>query len=646
MNMKHTSPSRSSGSALVLVMVMCAISLIIMVGIMNRTSTVSKLNDRNNKYAIACAAAGAATEKVYARMAYDFQSYGLGQVTNNFLSGLYRTSIPTAAENSYWGNFVFSDPMGNTNQIYVHFLTNYAGPLPSQYTNLCTVPAPIYRIIANVWSASQPDIIGTAQEDVLLSLVPITTYAIFYNGPLEFTQCATMSVRGRTHANDIIAVGTSASLTFNGLVTSTKTISGPTRDGISPSPWNQNTTFNAGYTTNVPSVTISMSMTNSHSIIDIPPAGEVVSSLQGQVRLYNQAHVIILVTNLPAVGANYPIAQVMMTFHTSVNQQLPGMDTGTNIYSYVYTNVFYTNTTPPYKYTNWVFTNYTTLSTNQPSGLELFLSLTNRFTDKREYQTNMFVTQIDVGAYSNWLGSNTFIGNKFNSGVYPTILYVADQRYIGTNKLAVVRLVNGVRLPFNNDLGFSLATLNPLYVRGNYNTTADGTHYALTPDSTTNNQYCTVPAALLCDAITILSSTFTDSTSINTTGTASQSNVVNAAFITGNVPSTGQDAVTFSGGVHNLMRMQEDWSSSTLVLNTSIVVLYASQMATNQFRNPINWSGVINPYYSPPTRQWGFDPNFYNPAKQPPGIPQALVPIRFNWTVPTPGTTNQNMFTW
>ena len=156
-----------------------------------------------------------------------------------------------------------------------------------------------------------------------------------------------------------------------------------------------------------------------------------------------------------------------------------------------------------------------------------------------------------------------------------------------------------------------------------------------------------MPAALLCDAITILSANYVDSSSITNTGTASVSNVVNAAIITGNVPSTGSTATTFSGGVHNLMRMQEDWSSSTLVLNTSIVVLWSSQMATNQFRNPIGWSpSPLNPYYKPPTRQWGFDPNFYNPAKQPQGVPTALVPVRFNMTVPSPGTTNQNIGTW
>jgi hypothetical protein len=82
-------------------------------------------------------------------------------------------------------------------------------------------------------------------------------------------------------------------------------------------------------------------------------------------------------------------------------------------------------------------------------------------------------------------------------------------------------------------------------------------------------------------------------------------------------------------------------------MNTSIVVLFSSQMATNQFRNPVGWSPApLNPYYTAPTRLWGFDPNFYDPAKQPPGVPKALVPIRFNWTTPPPNTTNTSLGTW
>lgn len=78
MKTKSTSQNRSAGYALLLVMVMCAVSLVIMVGVMNRTATVSNLNNRNNKFGQCNAVANAATEKVFARMAYDFQNYGLG----------------------------------------------------------------------------------------------------------------------------------------------------------------------------------------------------------------------------------------------------------------------------------------------------------------------------------------------------------------------------------------------------------------------------------------------------------------------------------------------------------------------------------------------------------------------------------------
>ena len=311
------------------------------------------------------------------------------QVTNHL--GMYWTNIPTTAENSYWGNFVFFDAQGNSNQTYANFVTNYPAHCPPNIQIYFTTTSPIYRIISNVSMPGSPDIVGTSQEDVLLALVPITTYAIFYNGPLEFTKCATMTVRGRVHANDIICVGTSATLTFNGIVTSTKTVDGPQRDGWTPSPWNQGTTFNAGYSTNIPTVTVSMTMTNSHAIIEIPPNAESPSSPQGLLRLYNQAQVVIVVTNKPSnAGTNIP----WMTLTLQNNSVIPGADPNKGIYTYIYTNN--------------VFTNFTIDPTTQPKGIENFLSVTNKFTDIREYQTNMFVTQIDVGAYANWVSTNKF----------------------------------------------------------------------------------------------------------------------------------------------------------------------------------------------------------------------------------------------
>ena len=615
-----------AGFVLLLVIMLAAFSVIILAGMMNRTSTVSLLNLRSTQLNQLDNAAEANVEKAYAKMAWDFQNGGgPGTVTNNLST--YQTMVPNTSDNAYWGNYIFSDPVsGNTNAVYVGFVGSYTGPLPAQFTNQFAYNSPIYRIAANARLASSlVDVTGTAQEDVLLALVPITTYAIFYNGELEFSDCATMIVNGRVHSNSNIDVGagSSSTLTFNAKVTAVGTLSAPARGGIStwtvndPSTWL--TTFNAGYTTNNPVVNIAISMTNTHSIVDIPPPTtiEPVMSQQGQVRLYNEAQIVLVVTNSLLGGS----PTVLLTFQNAYNGSLPGADGSKTIYDM-------TNVTEVSLRTN------ATTSTQIPLP---FLSLTNTFVDQRQSANNQFVTQIDVNQLNSWMTTNTAVTTKFSGGYYPTILYVADRRNLNTSSQAVVRLVNGAKLPYNNGLGFTVATQNPLYVKGNYNVTINSNTYAMGLGATTNG--ASVPAALLSDAITILSPNWQDSQSSGGYSSRSATSMTfNAALVTGNMPSTGTTSTTFSGGVHNLTRFLEDWSTvsnATLTLNTSIVCLYSSQMATNQFQMP-------GAYYKPPTRNWGFDQTYYSPNKQPPGIPCALVPIRYNWFKPPPGSVAGN----
>ena len=620
MNLKLNNQKRPAGFALVLVMVLCAISILILVSEMNRTSTVAIQNFRTAKFAMLNNAAEAATEKVFAKMAWDFQANGPGYVTNQLVAGAYNM-VPTSTDNAYWANVQFSNPQsGAANSIYVGFLTNYNGPMPTQYTNQYATVSPVYRITANATMTGTqfPDVVGTAQEDVMLALVPITTYAIFYNGELEFSDCATMLVKGRVHSNADICVGASsgATLTFDGAVTCGTSLSAPARGGISI--WTPNTastwltTFNAGYSTSNTTVNLAITMTNTHSIIDIPSAGEDAMSSQGQVRLYNQAQVILLVSNSVTAG-NPPT--VKMILQTGFNGNLPGNDSAK-----VQQTIF--NATPAL------------LATNAPYQMP-FLSLTNSFTDQRQSTTTpQLVTQIDVAQYSQWLATNTVATGKFTNGAYPTILYVADRRTSGSAQ-AVVRLVNGTGLPYNHGLGFTVATLNPLYVKGNYNLTNQASGGTATGLGATTNG-ASLPAALLSDALTILSPSWQDSQSAGLyTSRNASSMTLNAAIVTGNIPSTGTTATTFSGGVHNLTRFLETWSGDTLTLNTSIVCLFSSQIATAQFQMP-------GAYYDPPTRNWGFDQTYYSPNKQPPGVPCALVPIRFNWQQPPPGSVTSN----
>jgi hypothetical protein len=626
MKLNTTPSARRSGFALLLVLILVAVFIVILAASMNRSNTVAVLNQRNNDYNTCASAAEGAVEKVYARMASDFMLYrGPGQVNINLTAGVYQTNIPTAAEDSYWTNFQFSDGQGHVGKTFITNSSTYSGPLPSAYPGLTTTNAPVYRIVSNVkLSKSRYNVVATAQEDLLLALVPLTTWAIFYNGLLEFSDCAPMVVNGRVQANGPIYVGTitSSSLTFNGMVNSTATITAPYTDGFTSSSsgvWTPSnsakwqTTFNAGSAAYGPSVTTSLVMTNSHILIDLPASAQTgpsyANNYTNSQMLYNQAQMVLLVTNTP--GKTNPTVQLIL--QASYNQQVPGADS--TAVALTYTNV-----------------TQTSLNTNLP-----FLSETNIAYDLRETDTNI-ITQIDMGKLATWVSSNSIVQGKLpaSSGVYPTILYVADRRTRTSSQLPSVRLVNGTKLPANGGLGFSVATPNPLYVQGNYNvTTSAGT------STGTNNAY-EVPAALFSDALTILSANWNDSRSLGKTYSSSDSTynatdtTINAAIVTGNVVSTGTSATTFSGGVHNLPRLLEDWATTTgtsakLFLNTSILCLWQSQIATNQFVNP-------GTYYNAPNRYYTFDQNFLNPNKVPPGIPVALVPIRFNWCVPPPNT--------
>jgi hypothetical protein len=634
--MKIQIPSSRSrrGSTLLVVMCMCAASLIVLAGVLSYNYTSANLNMRSNELQMCQNAAEAATEKAYAQMAYDFEASGLQQVSNNILNNVYRELSPNTSESPFFSQFNFYDPTLPTNtsyHVYVGYLTNYSGPLPTQYTNeFATSNSIIYRIVANATmpNAYGQTVVGTAQEDVLLAFVPINTYAIFYNGELEFSDCATMTISGRTHSNADICTGagSSSTLTFNGAVTCCSVIQSPGRGGLTYS-FNQNTTYNAGSSTDV--VSIGLAITNTHAIVDVPASTVSPNSALGQQLEYYEAQVVLVVTNAPSPASTYGTnPAVYLTLQNAYNQTVPANDPAA--YSFLLTN-----TTTALLRTNVNVYNSSNVITANTIALP-FLTLTNTFTDEREHQTNMYVTQIDVGAYADWALTNSILTNKMvaANGNFPLILYVADRRNIGTNKLSVVRLANASRLPYNNNIGFSVATQNPLYIWGNYNVTTNkgsaGTNISMSIGSTTNG--FTVPSALVSDAITILSSNWNDSLSAGSYTSRSGANTtLNAAIVTGNIPSTGTSATTFSGGVHNLTRLLENWSGYTLTYNTSIVCLFSSTMATNQFQMP-------GAYYDPPTRNWGFDPTFYNPAREPPGIPTALVPIRFNWLQPPPGS--------
>jgi hypothetical protein len=189
----------------------------------------------------------------------------------------------------------------------------------------------------------------------------------------------------------------------------------------------------------------------------------------------------------------------------------------------------------------------------------------------------------------------------------------------------VLRLVDGslnnlpVR-PDNGQGGFTVASENPVYVLGNYNSNpgdpfwADPINAADIPHSA---------AAVIADSVTLLSNNWSDVNSMKNSLTRGNRGAVNTYYrlaIAGgknmNFPQpagTGQDFGT-DGGVHNFLRYIEDWGGSTLSYRGSLVSLYYSQYATGVFK-------CCNLVYSPPNRNYYFDNAFLTPSNLPPGTP-------------------------
>ena len=607
----------SQGHALLVVLTTVAGSLLVLAGTVGRTLSSTTLNERNNQFTAGIYAAEAATEKVVARMKTDFLLGDLAYVTNNL--PIYRTSPPTATEHPYWARYQFSDAQGHANQTHVScILSLLYTNLESQYAGLYGWQTK-YRVLSNAReSNSRYRITNAVQQDIELDSIPVFQFAIFYNSLLEFTWAAPLTVNGRAHANGNIFVGSASDLTFNSTATTTGVLIKTNWAGHTMSEYTGKIRYNGspGYSTNCQVLELPIGTNNTAAAVreliqmppgarpDGPPTEEDVNSAMGKQRFYNKAEIVLVVSS----------NTVTATLKTQPADPAPTVITA-----------------------NYSPANYSQVVSNFP-----FLDIDNSFTDQRESKV-VVPTDIDVSKLSQWITTNSLVNAKFpnsggvyNAGVYPNILYAADQRSGAANQLSAIRLLNGSVIPENTApsgqrTGFTVATPNPLYVKGHYNC-PNSAHRG------TTNTTQTFPASLVSDALTVLSSSWADSKSAGSfTSRDAVSTTINAAVLTGIVNSTGPGDDEFSGGVVNLPRLLEDWgngsSSIVLTMNTSIVNFFNSVIATNQFRAP-------GEYYYAPQRKFSFDLNFRNYAKLPPGTPTLGTVFRAKWTTPPPNTTN------
>ena len=217
------------------------------------------------------------------------------------------------------------------------------------------------------------------------------------------------------------------------------------------------------------------------------------------------------------------------------------------------------------------------------------------FYDGRE-QRFVDVLDIDIGELGNWIaGEPSGITQIF----YLTFVGTCGFDPQGDGCFPVVRLINGSEISWGP---FTFATDQSLYTQGDYNTVN------------------WKPAALVSDAINILSNNWQDANQQVLVENPATETWVNAAILAGHT-STNCDhedagcSPSYGGGFENFQRFREDWSPGSLITyhyRGSLVSLSFSQIAVA----PHNGS-----YYDPPLRDWAFDTRFDLPSNLPPGTP-------------------------
>ncbi|MEW6362100.1 MAG: hypothetical protein AB1477_08305 [Acidobacteriota bacterium] len=230
---------------------------------------------------------------------------------------------------------------------------------------------------------------------------------------------------------------------------------------------------------------------------------------------------------------------------------------------------------------------------------------------------------------ANFLSGEAVRYTGSGADVQPEIAALFEHRYYRRG----VRLINGTTLPgiYNSSnptltKGFTVASENGVYVRGNYNATGVASVGSPTPstDYLPQNTANHIPASIAADSVTILSNNWSDARSFrypfslsNRPGTET---TVRFGMIAGDTltslngtPNQGGGDIRMNGGVHNFPRFLENWGSR-LNYTGSLINLFNSRNNNGAFK-------CCNNVYSPPTRNWVFDVSFRDINRLPPGTP-------------------------
>jgi len=323
----------------------------------------------------------------------------------------------------------------------------------------------------------------------------------------------------------------------------------------------------------------------------------------------------------PGAGSYFP----PVTTNTLVSSSFSFPTAGTYVPPILSTNLTAT-TTSSYptagSYVGSVTTNITLITTaSHPNSGTYLGSITTNGSGVNRTYTYELITGYSYNVISG------YIFNEITGYTYAHITGVTTNATYTTNLIQYAEpgivLTNGATLPAN---GLSVVTPDPLYIVGNWNVTNNSGQGMVQ----TFNVADTLPSAVFADAVTILSPAWNpNNSSNNISARVAAPDTVNAAILTGNVPS---DTTYYSGGVENFVRFQENWSGVNFYYNGSMVEMFSSRIAN------FPWPGT-GTVYNPPVRDWAFDTNFNNPSQLPPLTPKVIYLNRARWTSLPPGST-------
>lgn len=269
--------------------------------------------------------------------------------------------------------------------------------------------------------------------------------------------------------------------------------------------------------------------------------------------------------------------------------------------------------------------NGTSLTAAQTTAVAAAITSRSTIYDAREGK-NVDVATLDISALRTAMGTGL---PGFNN-----VIYINDTtpQVTGNMEPKTIRLVNGGILPSN---GLTVASENAVYIQGDYNTGTTTSPSAVpsnnsgnpnNTDSPTVSGYERKAAAVIGDAVMLLSNSWSDSNSANDLNSRTASSTTyNTAIVSGFMPSgytpTSGSQYGYSGGGNNFPRFLENWGNQYCTYFGSMVQLYQSKVFTARWD-----TGTI---YRPPVRCWNFDTNYR--SSPPPGTLDAASWSRGSW---------------